>query len=85
MGFLNTISWLDVISWAAGICLLYGIKLIGDKKSTGFFFGIVGEIVWIVWALFTPHSSALIMMSLAFIMMYVRGVVMWRKDEKCKS
>jgi len=73
-------SYLDLLSWAGCIFLLYGLKLIGDKKRLGFYIALWAEFLWIVWGLIT-HAHALVAMSVVITLMYVRAIWLWGKDE----
>jgi hypothetical protein len=67
-----------VLSWVGCFTLLYGLKLIGDKKLSGFYVALVAEALWIAWGAMT-HAWALILMSAWIIGMYVRAIWLWRK------
>jgi hypothetical protein len=68
----------NVLSWGGCALLLWGLKLIGDKKLSGFYVATVAELLWIAWGLMT-HSWALIVMSLAIVAVYVRAIRLWQK------
>jgi len=68
------------LSWAGCFGLLYGLKLIGDKKLTGFYVALVAELLWIAWGALTG-SWALIVMSVWIVGMYVRAILLWSKVE----
>lgn len=70
----------EVLSWGGCLLLLYGLKMIGDKKLSGFYVALVAEAMWIVWG-FMTHSYALVIMSLAIVVMYVRAIAAWKKNE----
>jgi hypothetical protein len=70
---------INVLSWGGCVLLLWGLKLIGDKKLKGFYVATVAEFLWIAWGLMT-HSWALVVMSLWIVGMYVRAIWLWRKD-----
>lgn len=69
---------LTVLSWSACVVLLLGLKLIGDKRLSGFYVALVAEVMWIVWGLLT-HANALVVMSIAITVMYIRGIRAWGK------
>ena len=69
----------SLISWVGAILLVVGIKLIGDKKISGFYLATFAEVLWIVWGIFTG-SWALVVMSAVFIIMYARAVYKWKND-----
>ncbi len=70
----------EALSWGGCLLLLYGLKMIGDKKLAGFYVALIAEAMWIAWG-FMTHSSALVIMSLAIMVMYVRAIAAWKKDE----
>lgn len=67
------------ISWIGCALLLWGLRMIGDKKRLGFFVASAGEVLWIVWG-FLTGAHALIAMSLAILYMYIRAIWLWQKD-----
>lgn len=85
MNLSFTIAWwllqqlqpLALLSWVACAALLFGLKLIGDKRVEGFYVALVAEAMWIVWGVLTG-SSALVIMSMWIIVMYVRAIVAWK-------
>lgn len=64
------------ISWIAGAVLLYGLKLIGEKRLVGLYVALAAEVLWIVWGLATG-AGALVAMSLVICVMYVRAIRLW--------
>lgn len=78
MNFLTTF-----LSWGGCILLLYGLKLIGDKKMSGFFVATVAELMWIAWGVL-DKAWALVVMSVWIVGMYVRAIWLWRKSEASK-
>lgn len=70
----------SVLSWGGCALLLIGLKLIGDKMKIGFYVALVAEAMWIIWGVLTG-SYALVAMSAAITVMYVRAIRQWGKDE----
>lgn len=68
------------LSWVGCALLLYGLKLIGDKKRVGFWVALAGEALWIVWGII-GGAWALVAMSVVISVMYVRAIWAWKKDE----
>lgn len=68
----------EILSWGGCALLLLGLKFIGDKKLYGFYVATGAELLWIVWGLRT-HAFALVAMSLAITLMYVRAIWQWKK------
>lgn len=77
---LNTIlSYIPgFLSWGGCLGILLGLKLIGDKKLSGFYVALVAEAMWIVWGVWT-QSYALVVMSAAITAMYIRAIHQWKK------
>ena len=67
------------LSWGGCILLLWGLKLIGEKKLSGFYIALVAEAMWIVWG-FMTHSYALVVMSSVISAMYLRGIRLWKES-----
>ena len=70
---------LDVVSWAGCILLLLGLKSIGEKNLSGFYLALFAEVLWIAWGAVT-HAYALVAMSIAIVGMYVRAIVLWKRE-----
>lgn len=71
----------NILSWGGCLLLLLGLKLIGDQKKVGFYVAMVAEVMWILWGCLT-HSWALVGMSTAIMIMYVRAIWQWGQNEK---
>lgn len=71
----------NLLSWSASIMLLIGLKLIGDKKLSGFYIASVAEVIWIIWGLMTG-SFALVFMSMVIMVMYARAIWLWNKSSE---
>lgn len=59
--------------------MLVGMKLIGDKKFSGFIVSIVSRILWCIWA-YRFNATPLVIMNIAMLIVYVRNIVLWRKE-----
>ena len=71
----------SVLSWGGCLLLLYGLKLIGDKKLSGFYVALAAELLWIAWGVL-DKAWALVAMSVWIVGMYVRAIWLWQKDVK---
>lgn len=71
---------LSLLSWAACLLLLFGLKLIGDKRIGGFYVAMGAEILWIGWGALS-QAYAIVFMSLAICLMYVRAIAEWKKSQ----
>lgn len=78
-GIINMLN--TILSWGGCALLLVGLKLIGDKKKFGFYVALVAEVMWIIWGLLTG-SYALVAMSAAITVMYIRAISQWGKAEQ---
>lgn len=72
-------TMLDGLSWAAAIVLLYGLKLIGDKRLLGFYVATLAEVMWMTWGVLT-HGFAIVVVSSWIIVMYARAIMLWEKE-----
>ena len=64
------------IDWMAMLLTLVAIYLIGNKKKSGFYLMILGNLAWIILGLLT-HSLAMIIANLMFAMMNIRAIYLW--------
>jgi hypothetical protein len=76
---LNSPIVLNILSWGACLLLLWGLKLVGEKKRHGFYFSLVAEALWILWGVETK-AWALVVMSLWICGMYFRALALWGKS-----
>ena len=74
-------SFLDALQWPAMIVTLLAAWLVAGQtkrqRSWGFWWFIVGNILWIAWAL-PAHAYALIVLQVGLFALNVRGA---RKNE----
>jgi hypothetical protein len=75
---------LNILSWSGCILLLYGLKLIGEKKIYGFYITFTAEALWVIWGIMN-HSWAVVVMSLCIMAMYIRSIYLWRKAKSCST
>lgn len=69
------------IDWLATVCGLTGVYLIGSRNRIGFLIMMIASLSWMTVG-FMIWSVALIVGSLVFFSLHVRGFLAWRKDEK---
>lgn len=67
---------LQAILSAIGIS---GVWLTGDKNKIGWLLGIVYNVLWIVYAIFTAQYL-FILVCLVYVWVYLRGYMKWRAD-----
>jgi hypothetical protein len=65
------------VSWLGCVLLLLALELIARKRIEGFFLALAAEGLWIIWGLQT-HAYALVAMSGAICVMYIRAIAAWR-------
>ena len=56
---------------------LVSIYLLGDKKQSGFLFGVVSNLAWFTFG-FMVHSVANMLANVVLLVINVRGYVRWR-------
>ena len=66
------------IDWLATVCGLTGVYLIGSKNRYGFLIMMIASLSWMTVG-FMIQSLALIVGSVVFFGLHVRGWINWRK------
>ena len=69
------------IDWLATVCGLTGVYLIGSKNRYGFIVMMMASLSWMTVG-FMIGSLALIIGSMFFFGLHVRGWLKWRRDQK---
>jgi hypothetical protein len=69
------------IDWAATICGLLGVYMLGNKNKVGFILFMLASMSWITFGIMTG-SIAVIIGSSIFFMMHLRGFIIWNKEAK---
>jgi len=69
------------IDWFATVCGLTGVYLIGSKNRYGFIVMMMASLSWMSVG-FMIGSLALILGSVVFFALHVRGWLKWRRDQK---
>ena len=72
------------IDWLATVAGLTGVYLIGSKNKYGFLVMMIASISWMTVG-FMIQSLALILGSVVFFSLHVRGWVRWRRDAQADS
>lgn len=70
--------------WLATLCNLAGMYLLGSRSKYGFVFGMLGSSSWLVVG-FLINSFPLICGSAIFVVLHLRGLVKWLKQESISS
>jgi hypothetical protein len=73
--------WNDLLSWGGIVLLLTGMKLIGEKRFSGFIVSIASRILWLIWA-YRFHATALVVMNVAMVLAYFRNIFLWQREKK---
>lgn len=69
------------IDWMATACGLLGVYLLGNKNKIGFILFMIASASWITFGVLTG-SVAVIIGSSIFLMMHLRGFLMWNREAK---
>lgn len=69
------------IDWAATICGLLGVYLLGNRNKLGFVLFMFASLSWVTFGVLTG-SIAVIIGSSIFLMMHLRGFLKWNKEAK---
>ncbi len=68
------------IDWLATVAGLTGVYLIGSKKRIGFLIMMIASLSWLTVG-FMIQSFALIVGSVVFFSLHVRGWLKWRNEQ----
>ncbi|MGE3465754.1 MAG: nicotinamide mononucleotide transporter [Pyrinomonadaceae bacterium] len=69
------------IDWLATVAGLSGVYMLGNKNRIGFLVMMVASLSWMTVG-FLIGSIALILGSVVFFSLHVRGYLSWRRSEK---
>ena len=69
------------IDWLATVCGLTGVYLLGNKNKYGFLVFMMASLSWIAVGVFIG-SFAIIIGSLIFFIMHLRGWFSWSRSEQ---
>jgi nicotinamide riboside transporter PnuC len=67
------------VDWVATVCGLTGVYLIGSKNRLGFIVMMLASLSWLIVG-FMIGSWALILGSMVFFSLHVRGFLKWRRS-----
>jgi hypothetical protein len=71
-----------IMGWIATGIMLYGSFLVGNKSKQGFLLQIVGNALWAVVGATRGPQLDLIIVSLAFVGLYVRNFILWHNQDR---
>jgi hypothetical protein len=69
------------------IAVLWGAKLVGDKKLAGWLWFIFGDLLWIIEGIKIQQASgnpAVIVCELLFLILHIRGYMKWKSLRRQK-
>ena len=69
------------IDWLATVCGLTGGYLLGNKNKLGFALFMLASLSWAGFGILT-QSTAMVVGSLIFFVMHLRGFINWSKVKK---
>lgn len=70
---------LSILTWLGNALIVAGLWGIGNHNRSAFLFSIAGESLWIA-ASYQRHDWALFSICWVFLVMAVRGYVLWGKE-----
>ena len=73
-----------ILGWIANILFIHGVYSLGKKKIIGFYSCSVANTLYIIQA-FIMNNNPLIWLSIGLIILNIKGIIEWRKDEKKNS
>lgn len=68
-----------MIGWIATAVLLYGSWLVGERRKVGFLCQLTGNAMWAYVGFTRGPQVDLIVVSLAFVALYLRNYFVWRR------
>ena len=71
----------QLIALATSLLTLYGMKLAGDKRSTGWLVGLINQALWFLFIV-AFDAWGLLPLNLALVVIYSRNLRRWRRDER---
>ena len=66
------------VDWIAMIASFLSLYFLGNKKKSGFLFGFVANISWLIFGIMSG-SIANIVANVAFFILNLRGYIKWKK------
>lgn len=72
------------LDWLATVLTLTAIYFIGEKKQIGFIYGMLSNILWIVFGAWF-ESAAIIVANVGFLMLNMRGYWFWMRENRIKK
>ena len=70
-----------MIDWIASGFTFINVWLIGDKNTYGWYFGMVGNVLWMWYSVLTGQTP-LFVLNLSFFALNVKGLYQWSTDDE---
>ena len=67
------------VDWIAMVLTFLTLYYLGEKRRSGFVFGILASISWLIFGVLV-HSIANIVANVIFIALNLRGYLNWKKQ-----
>lgn len=75
--------YIDIIGWIGNIFFIAGAVYLARKKSRGFYYNVIGNILYIIFGLLDGKSSILIL-SIWLVCINIYGIYNWKKQKGIK-
>lgn len=75
--------YIDMIGWIGTIFYIIGILLIARKNIKGWYFALVGNLIYIGIGILIPMTS-IIAINIIATGTSIYGIIKWKEDEKKK-
>lgn len=79
MGPVVTFIW-PFVGWIGNIFIIIGLWKAGDKSRNAFIFSVIGEVIWVAYALYC-NMYDLAFVCVIFGLIAVRNFLKWRKEK----
>lgn len=66
------------IDWIGMVLMLISVYLLSESKRTGFLFGAIGNIIWIIFGIMAT-SLATILLNAGLFILNIRGWLKWKQ------
>lgn len=69
------------MDWLASFFTMVNVWLLGEKNRYGWLFGMAGNVLWVVYALWPTWQIPLAILNAAFFGLNIRGYRNWQSGE----
>ena len=70
-------DFMDWRGWVAGLIIVLGVYLTGDKSILGFVCAIVGNAIWVYIGIKRNKQYDLATLAFVLVLMNLRGLILW--------